>query len=101
MGLGFSAVAEGYLNARMFGVFIHGLIIGMLAALIRYFQFSGRFGMYGVFFYSALLAGFYKIYQQDFTSILSRFEWNILGTLFLICLVTVMSGAARKKRYDP
>jgi hypothetical protein len=97
IGHGFSVVAEGYINAQMLGIVIHGVIVGMFSVLIRFFQMSGRFGAYGVFFYSALLSGFYTIYQRGSIAILAKFRWNILSTVLLICMASILIGAARKK----
>jgi hypothetical protein len=94
---GFSAVAEGYMNGRMLGVAIHGLIIGLLGGLIRYFQVSGKFGIYAVFFYSALLSRFWKIYNEDSIPILSGFQWGIIGTIFLIYLTSLLLGVVKRK----
>ena len=35
VAFGFSAVAEGYINARMLGVVIHGLLIGLVGSVIK------------------------------------------------------------------
>jgi len=97
IAFGFSPVAEGYLNARMVGVFLHGLIIGSLAAAIRYLQFGARFKVYGVFFFSVLFSGFYKVYHLGSAAILQGVQWKILLTIFVIFVGHVFLAAEKRK----
>ena len=86
IGYGFSPIAEGYLNASMLGVFIHGFFIGVLASVIRYLQFGKKFKVYGAFFFSVLFSGFYKLYHVGSVNILKSFQWKIIFTAFLIII---------------
>lgn len=82
----FSAVAEGYLNYRMPGVVIQGVVLAFLAALIRFAKFSNKLGWSGVFFYAVTLRIAYYMYRTGTFEILKKFQINVLEILILLCL---------------
>ena len=86
---GFSIIAEGYLNAKMLGVFFQGIILGMFAGIIRFFQVSKRLKHYGVFFYAALLSSFFKFYHLAFNSVISKYQWYIICTIILLLIMKI------------
>lgn len=97
-GYGFSSVAEGYINGKMSGVLFHGALLGLLGAGIRFLQVSDLCKPYGIFFYAIMMSCFYRCYNLGFVSIVSRFRWNILMTLFAIILISILMVATRRPK---
>jgi hypothetical protein len=96
-GLGFSAIAEGYLNGGILGVLVHGLLIGALCSGIRFFKTSCKFKNYGPFLYCANIAWVYRVYQLDSGSIIKHFQWYSIITVLLLWIGVIFLKVARRR----
>ncbi|MCK5602108.1 O-antigen polysaccharide polymerase Wzy [Candidatus Pacearchaeota archaeon] len=94
-GYGFSMIAEGYLNGKMFGVAIHGVIIGLFVSSIRYLKFSAKYNNYTILLYSSLIPLIYKFYRADLLGLVKRIQWN-MTIVFLLVLVALTIRQALK-----
>lgn len=96
----FSAVGEGYLNYRMLGVMIHGIILGIIASLIRYLKFGRGMKIYGLFFYAVSLRIVFYLFRTDSFNILKKLEFIFLETAILLFIVSVLLPIGRFKRKE-
>lgn len=86
----FSAVAEGYMNAKVLGVAIHGVFLAIIAAGIRYLKFTKKFQPYGILLYSSLLPITYKLFRTDTIGVIKRIEWTFILIILLFFLVKLL-----------
>ena len=93
----FSAVAEGYLNYRMFGVMIHGIILGIIATLIRHLKYSRRLKIYGLFFYAVSLRITFYLYRTSSFEILKKLEVVFIETAILLFFISILLPIYRFK----
>ncbi len=94
-GYGFSMIAEGYLNGKMFGVAIHGIIIGLFVSAIRWLKFSTKYNNYTILLYSSLIPLIYKFYRTDLLGLVKRIQWNIITVFLLVLIATTVLQAVR------
>jgi hypothetical protein len=90
VGYGFSPVAEGYLNGRLIGVFLHGMLVGGLLTLIRKVQYLPSLKGYGVFFFAILYSGVFKIFHVGSINITETIQWEIIIVLLTLLVAGLL-----------
>lgn len=94
-GYAFSAIAEGYLNFKLHGVVFSGVLMALMASLIRYFKCSKRIPTIGPLLFTSTILMSYKLLRSDFVNIIKRFEWIFILVFILIIVVTIILHAIK------
>ena len=97
-GFGFSTVAEGYLNWRTFGVFIQGVVLAVLASVVRFVKVSKKMRFLSPFIFSTAIGVSYILIQGDTMGIMTRLKNYFLDVIFIVIVVTVIDTAIKGKR---
>jgi len=84
----FSAVAEGYLNGGMIGVFIHGIILSIISIIVRNLLFTRFLFPYNVVFFAPMILIVNTLNRKDMMGIFGTFEILFIGS-FLLCLISL------------
>ncbi len=87
---GFSAVAEGYLSGRMFGVFIHGLVLAVLASIIKV---SRRIWLFGPFLFCSSIRLCYWFFRTDSSTIVVMLRNSFIDTFLIVSVVFIILSA--------
>ena len=82
----FSAVAEGYLNGGMVGVFISGVILSFIAVMIRSLMFTKYLFPYNFIFFAPMILIINTLNRKDLMGILGTLEIFFIGS-FLFCFL--------------
>tara|TARA_Y100001934_G_C12366505_1_gene783794 strand:+ start:2067 stop:3383 length:1317 start_codon:yes stop_codon:yes gene_type:complete len=88
-GRNFSFVAEGILNFGPYGVIFAALVSALVIYLIENFLNASR--VYGPILYSILAAAPYYIYRVDFSYVIKKIEFNVLGLIIIFFLYAFTS----------
>jgi len=96
-GVTFGAVTEGYLNGKIIGVAVQGVILAAVALGIRYFKVNKNLKTIGPLFYSGLILLSYKLYRTDFGAVIKRIEWNFILIFFIIIIAKLLVYSIPKK----
>lgn len=89
----FSAVAEGYLNAKIIGVAVHGAVMALFAAGIKYIKILRKMRAYGPLFYSVFIPLVYKLLRTDTLGIVKKVEWTVILVILLIIIANIIIKA--------
>lgn len=93
-GYCFSAVAEGYLNRKFFGVMIHGLLLSIVAALIRYIKFCRFLGVYRPFFYAPVALRIFLFNRSEMKGVIGSTELALGSALCIVIVYHILVWSA-------
>jgi oligosaccharide repeat unit polymerase len=96
-GFKWSAVAEGYMNYRIYGVLIHGLILGLLLSGLNRLRSSGKLKTLTPFVYSVLISYLYPAYVESSGQIVSKIKWAVIFVVTLYVIALFLKRPSRIK----
>ena len=86
--MGFSPVAEGYLNWKLLGVALEGVILGILLLFIKYFSYIKEIG---IILYSVNVSWWLGLYRFDVTYAVEHLFWySVIGVLYFLMLKAII-----------
>ena len=81
----------------MLGVMIHGVILGLIASLIKYLKFGRGMKIYGLFFYAVSLRIVFYLFRTDSFNILKKLQFIFIETAVLLFIVSILLSIGRFK----
>jgi hypothetical protein len=96
-GFKWSAVAEGYMNYRIYGVLIHGFILGLILTGVNRLRSSRKLKTLTPFFYSVIISYLYPAYVESSGQIVSKIKWAVISVVFLGVIALLLKRFTRIK----
>jgi hypothetical protein len=84
-GAAFSAIAEGYMNFKNWGVLLIGITFGLIASILKIIRY--KFGFIGGLIYASSVPLGYKMFRTDLRSIMFQIELGIIIVIVTVILI--------------
>jgi hypothetical protein len=96
-GYGFSAVAEGYLNFKFFGVVIQGFILSIFAVILRGFRNSKLLGVYHPFFYSPCILLVLVFNRKELKGLFGTITLTLFSVVSIVIIYSMLKCIFKTK----